>query len=164
MMYRDENTAPPFYCCRDGQQQREESGLKTIRYPSVLMKWRSSRFFLKWNDLTISCLASPAIILISPDITDTRNAAQWYRAPFSDGKITLVKNGRLRAKKRGGSMLDMVNREKTPVFILSYTGWSMGIPVRFTWWWTGFGWSTDSKYVPSAFFGFVAKWLFCANL
>jgi hypothetical protein len=34
---------------------------------------------------------------------------------FLTGKKSSVKNGRLRAEKRGGSMLDMVNREKTPV-------------------------------------------------
>lgn len=44
---------------------------------------------------------------------------------FLTGKKTLVKNGGLRAKKRGGSMLDMVNMEKTPVlgsFILDDWG------------------------------------------
>jgi hypothetical protein len=41
---------------------------------------------------------------------------------FLTGKKTLVKNRGLRAKKRGGSMLDMVNIEKTPVFEMTHSG------------------------------------------
>lgn len=114
MRIGNENTVPLFYCFRDGLQQREESGLKQsgtnlIDEVAVILIF----FKMKRLNNLMSCL--PWSILISPGITHTRNVAQLYRAPFSDGKITLVKNGRLRAEKRGGSMLDMVNREKTPV-------------------------------------------------
>lgn len=128
----DENTAPRLLFFQGyGQQQWEESGQKNKPTPCVLLKGRSFWIFLKIKRPPVSCRTSLGIILISPEITHTRNPAQLYCAPFSDGKKTSVKNRGLRAKKRGGSMLDMVNMEKTPVFEMTHSGWLVEISCLF---------------------------------
>ena len=80
-----ENTGHFSLVSERANNNEENPDDKTIRQDAYW--WRGGHpDIFKWIHSAIPCRASLAIILISLEITHTRNAAHWYRAPFSDGE------------------------------------------------------------------------------
>jgi len=67
----------------------------------------------QFNNL-MSCL--PWSILISPEITDARIAAQWYPAPFSDVKKNFGQKRGFAGKKEGRIDAGYGQQGKNPCF------------------------------------------------